>query len=105
MRASEERLQDIIDNTTAVIFVKDLELRYLLVNREFEQRHRVRLDEIRGQSDFDIHSREVAEAVRANDLQVIEAGEPSQFEELVFPNSKELGFHRFSKLFGCLNLS
>jgi PAS domain S-box-containing protein len=79
LRASEERLQDIIDNTTAVIFVKDLELRYLLVNREFEQRHRVRLDEIRGQSDFDIHSREVAEAVRANDLQVIEAGEPSQF--------------------------
>jgi PAS domain S-box-containing protein len=83
LRASEERLQDIIDNTTAVIFVKDLELRYLLVNREFERRHRVRRDEIRGQSDFDIHSREVAEAMRANDLRVIEAGEPSQFEELV----------------------
>jgi PAS domain S-box-containing protein len=83
LRASEERLQDIIDSTTAVIFVKDLELRFLLVNREFQRRHRVRRDEIRGQSDFDIHSREVAEAVRANDLRVIEAGEPSQFEELV----------------------
>ena len=83
LRASEERLQDIIDSTTAVIFVKDLELRFLLVNREFERRHRVRRDEIRGQSDFDIHSREVAEAVRANDLRVIEAGKPSQFEELV----------------------
>jgi PAS domain S-box-containing protein len=83
LRASEERLQDIIDNTTAVIFVKDLELRYLLVNREFERWHRVRRDEIRGKSDFDIHSREVAEAVRTNDLRVIEAGEPSQFEELV----------------------
>src|SRR4029077_16959110 len=35
LRASEERLQDIIDNTSAVIFVKDLELRFILVNHEF----------------------------------------------------------------------
>jgi hypothetical protein len=27
LRASEQRLQDILDNTTAVVFVKDLELR------------------------------------------------------------------------------
>ena len=31
LRASERRLQDIVDNTTAVVFVKDLDLRYLLV--------------------------------------------------------------------------
>jgi PAS domain S-box-containing protein len=83
LRASEQRLQDIIDNTTAVIFVKDLQLRYLLVNREHERRYCVRREEIRGKSDFDIHPREVAEAVRANDLRVIEAGEPSRFEEVV----------------------
>jgi hypothetical protein len=29
-RASEQRLQDILDNTTAVVFVKDLELRCIL---------------------------------------------------------------------------
>ncbi|RDJ93281.1 hypothetical protein B4Q13_22950, partial [Lacticaseibacillus rhamnosus] len=34
LRESEQRLQDVVDNTTAVIFVKDLELRYVLVNRE-----------------------------------------------------------------------
>jgi PAS domain S-box-containing protein len=83
LRASEQRLQDIIDNTSAVIFVKDLELRYLLVNGEFERRHRVRRDQIRGQNDFDIHPKEVAEAVRTNDLQVIEAGAPIHFEEVV----------------------
>jgi PAS domain S-box-containing protein len=83
LRASEQRLQDIIDHTTAVIFVKDLELRYLLINREYERRYRIHREEIRGKSDFDIHSREVAEAVRANDRRVIEAGEPSQFEEVV----------------------
>ena len=33
LRESEQRLQAIVDNTTAVIFIKDLELRYVLVNR------------------------------------------------------------------------
>src|SRR5258708_14252210 len=81
LRASEERLQDIVDNTTAVIFVKDLELRYLLVNSEFERRHRIQRDHIRGKTDFDVHPPEIAEAVRANDRRGIEAGEPIQFEE------------------------
>jgi len=83
LRASERQLQDIIDNATSIIFVKDLELRYLLVNREYERRHHVRREEIRGKSDLDIHPRAVAEAVRANDRQVIEAGEPIEFEESV----------------------
>jgi PAS domain S-box-containing protein len=83
LRESEQRLQDIVDNTTAVVFVKDLDLRYLLVNREFERRHRVRRDQIRGKTDFDIHPDDVAEAVRDNDRQVIEAGAPIQFEETV----------------------
>jgi PAS domain S-box-containing protein len=83
LRESEQRLQDIIDNTTSVIFVKDLELRYLLVNREYERRHDVRREQIRGKTDFDIHPHTVAEAVRANDRRVMEAGEPIQFEESV----------------------
>jgi PAS domain S-box-containing protein len=83
LRESEQRLQDIIDNTTSIIFVKDLELRYLLVNREYERRHHVQREQIRGKTDFDIHPQAVAEAIRANDRRVIEAGEPIQFEEAV----------------------
>ena len=83
LRESEQRLQDIVDNTTAVVFVKDLDLRYLLVNREYERRHRVRRDQIRGKTDFDILPHDVAEAVRDNDRRVIEAGVPIQFEEAV----------------------
>jgi PAS domain S-box-containing protein len=76
-------LQDVVDNTTAVVFVKDLELRYMLVNREYERRHGVQRDQIRGKTDFDIHPHDVAEAVRANDRQVIESGVPIEFEEAV----------------------
>ena len=54
LRESEQRLQDIVDNTTAVVFVKDLDLHYLLVNREFERSHHVQRDQFRGKIDFDI---------------------------------------------------
>ena len=83
LRASEQRLQDILDNTSAVVFVKDFELRYILVNREYERRHQVQRDQIRGKTDFDIFPQDVAEKLRANDRHVIEAGAPIQFEETV----------------------
>jgi PAS domain S-box-containing protein len=83
LQASEQRLQAIVDNTTAVIFVKDLELRYILVNREYERRHQVQREQIRGKTDFDIFPHDVAETLRANDRRVIEASTPIQFEETV----------------------
>jgi PAS domain S-box-containing protein len=83
LRNSEQRLLDIVDNTTSVIFVKDLELKYLLINKEYERRYHVRRDEVRGKTDFDLHSHQTAEAVRANDREVIASGEPKQFEEWV----------------------
>jgi PAS domain S-box-containing protein len=83
LRESEQRLQDIVDNTTAIIFVKDLELRYVLVNREFERLYHVQREQIRGKTDFDIHPHDAAEAIRDNDRRVIEAGEPIQFEKVV----------------------
>jgi PAS domain S-box-containing protein len=76
-------LLDIVDNTSSVLFVKDLELKYLLINKEYERRYHVRRDQVRGKTDFDIHSREIAEAVRANDQKVIASGQSMQFEECV----------------------
>src|SRR5260370_14183093 len=55
LRESEQRLQDIVDNTTAVVFVNDLNLKSLLFNREYHGRHPVRRYQIRGKTDFDIH--------------------------------------------------
>ena len=54
-----------------------------MVNHEFERRHGVERDQIRGKTDFDILPYDVAEGVRANDRRVIEGGEPIQFEEAV----------------------
>ena len=83
LRVSEQRLLAIVDNTTALIFIKDLELRYVLVNREYERLFDIGRDQIRGKTDFDVHAHNVAETLRANDRQVIETGGPLQFEEVV----------------------
>jgi len=80
LRKSEQRLQDIVDNTTAVIFVKDLDLNYLLINRESERRLHLQRDQMFGKTDFDVFPHDVAEAVRAYDRKVIEGGVPIQVE-------------------------
>jgi len=83
LRESEQRLQDILDNTAAIVFVKDLERCYILINREFERRFQVQRDQIRGKTDFDLMPYHVAELVRGHDRQVIEADVPLQFEEII----------------------
>jgi hypothetical protein len=83
LRANEAQLRAILDNSTAVIFVKDLEGRYLRINRWYEVLHGVTEAEVKGKTDYDIHAREIADAVRANDREVIAANTPLQFEEQV----------------------
>src|SRR5262249_29785424 len=55
----------------------------LLTNRHFETLFQVRRETFVGKTDFDVHAREVAEQVRANDRAVLEAGAPLQVEEQV----------------------
>jgi PAS domain S-box-containing protein len=83
LRAKEAQLRAILDHSTAVIFVKDLEGRYLRVNRWYEVLLGVTDAEVKGKTDYDLHSRETSDAVRANDQEVIAANTPLQFEEQV----------------------
>jgi PAS domain S-box-containing protein len=80
---SRERVQAIIDNTPAVIYVKDLEGRYALVNRSFEGLFGIDRDRATGRSDEDLFSPERAAAMRANDRRVLREQVPLQVEEMV----------------------
>jgi len=80
-RESELRLQSILDNTTAVIYLKDLEGRYILINREYERFLGVTLDEVKGNTDHDIFPKEMADAFRENDLRVISENRCVEMEE------------------------
>lgn len=83
LRASEAKLQDIIDHAPAVISAKDTEGRYLFVNRSFEEVLGARRQEIVGRTDYDCFSREVADYFRATDAQVLTTGQPLEVEEEV----------------------
>jgi two-component system cell cycle sensor histidine kinase/response regulator CckA len=83
LRASQRLLQGIVDNAGAVIYVKDTEGRYLLVNRRFEELFHVERDEVRGKTDRDFLPPGRAEALRTDDLRVLEANAPLQWEELI----------------------
>jgi PAS domain S-box-containing protein len=94
-RATEQRLQDILDSTPAVVYVKDPEGRYLLVNRRYEELHHVSRAEAVGKTDHEIFPKEVADEFRANDELVLGSGRPLELEESV---TQEDGLHTFNSL-------
>ena len=82
LRESEERLQAIIDYTTAVIYLKDVEGRYILINRRFEELFDVTNESARGKTDQAIFPKPVADTFRRNDLEVLKARAEREFDEV-----------------------
>jgi two-component system, NtrC family, sensor kinase len=80
---SLELMQSIIDTSTAVIYLKDLEGRYQLINRRYVELFHIDKDTIVGKTDYDIFSRERADAFRDFDQRVLAAGTTLQAEEVV----------------------
>jgi two-component system, sensor histidine kinase and response regulator len=78
---SDRELQSILDNSTAVIQVKDARGRYLRINRRFEEIFGLDRSEILGKTDHELFPREIADRFRANDLEVMRTAQPVEFEE------------------------
>jgi PAS domain S-box-containing protein len=81
LRESEKRVQDVVDNVDALIYIKGTDRRYILVNRHFEETFGVRREEAPAKTNYDIVPPSVAAVYTANDEQVIRAGLPIHFEE------------------------
>ena len=78
---SETRLQQVLDNTSAVVFAKDREGRYLFVNREFEKLAGRGVERILGHTDEEVFAPDVATRFRYNDLRVLHEKRAIEFEE------------------------
>ncbi|HET7909305.1 MAG TPA: PAS domain S-box protein [Nitrospira sp.] len=81
LRRSQQLLQDMADNTTAVIYVKDASGRYMLVNRRFEEIFGFKAEQIIGFTDHQLFPRHHADAFRANDVEVLERNSTVEYEE------------------------
>ncbi len=83
LRESQERLQAIVDNTSNVIYLKDVQGRYLLINRQFEKLFHLTREQIIGKTDSEIFPAEIAAALMSNDRKILAAKMPLEFEETV----------------------
>ena len=81
LQRHQQLLRDVIDNTTAVIYVKDADGRYVLTNRRFRQLFNLTTDQIIGRTDYDLFPKDFADAFRANDVKVLEQNATVEYEE------------------------
>ncbi|GAC1437687.1 MAG: hypothetical protein NVSMB65_12010 [Chloroflexota bacterium] len=94
LEESEAHLRAILDNSTALIYLKDRAGRHLLANRGFMAAFHL-TDGVVGRTDHDLFPPEVADAFRAHDQQVLQEGQPREWEETV---PQEDGLHTYISL-------
>jgi PAS domain S-box-containing protein len=76
-------ISGILRYTPAVVYIKDKEGKYLMVNSRYEELFGVRSEDIRGKTAHDIFPKELADQFQADDLQVFNERRTSQVEEEV----------------------
>jgi PAS domain S-box-containing protein len=85
LSTQREQLQAIFDNTSYVMFIKDLEGRYVLVNREFERVTGLSRATAIGRTVFDLVPSDVAQAIWAREREPLETGTLVTFESVSSP--------------------
>lgn len=78
---NQERLQAILDNATSMIYIKDLEGKYVLINKRFRDIFNLSEEEIIGHTDSDIASSKQSARFYETDMQVKLTGLAVELEE------------------------
>lgn len=81
VRNRTREISSILRYTPAVVYIKDKDGFYTLVNSRFEELFKIRSDGVRGKSDTEIFPKAVADQFRRNDRQVLREKRSIQVEE------------------------
>ena len=92
---SKRDLQSIMDNSPAVVYVKDISGIYTFINKKFEEAFNLTHHEIIGHSDLDIFPEEYALRIIEQDKEVIAYGKAFEIEEVV---PQKDGIHTFNSI-------
>jgi PAS domain S-box-containing protein len=97
LQESERRLQTIIDSSPVLIYVKNLQGRYSLVNQLCAQYKGLASNELLGKTDRDITTPELANLLEAQDQEVFLHRKTFKFEEVTFSGDQQQTFltHKF----------
>ncbi len=85
-------LNAVVEGSSDVIFVKDVESRYLLVNRAITSLTQLSREDIVGKTDFDLFPEHLAEKYRRDDRRVVETQQTETFEDPLIVNDRKLSF-------------
>lgn len=98
LKESQMLFQNVLDHTSAIISIKDLSGRYILINKAYGHFLRTPKDTVKGNTVFDLFDKKIAEAMRDSDLEVIRTqqqikvtedapfdGEMRHFSSIKFP--------------------
>ncbi len=78
---SKRDLQAIMDHSPAVIYVKDIEGRFIFINQQFEKLFHTKREDILNKTLHDIFPKDVADQMQSNDKAVLAAGHAIESEE------------------------
>jgi PAS domain S-box-containing protein len=83
LKVANARMATILDNIPDLAWVKDLEGRFIAVNRVLAREFGFAdVADVVGKTDFDVSPRDMAEAYRAADREVMASGESKRIEEI-----------------------
>ena len=71
LRKSESTLRAVLDNCPAAIYVKDLQGRFIMVNRYLERLHEMSSSQLLGKTAYDLHPKTEADEYAASDAKVL----------------------------------
>ncbi|NOY53597.1 MAG: response regulator [Deltaproteobacteria bacterium] len=89
LRKSQAQMQAIMDNSPAIVTLKQHDGTYIMANRQFETLFGKTTGEILGKSCYDFCSREVADELTEHDREVLRSGNPVHHEEQFFVGENE----------------
>jgi len=78
---NQERLQSILDNATSLMYIKDLDGKYLLTNKQFKETLQLNDTIVIGKTDFELTDRRRAQHFKDTDEEVIRTCKPVELEE------------------------
>lgn len=82
LRKTEEQFSAILNHSPNLIFLKDVEGRYVLINKEYRKTFHFTREQIYGKKDIDVFPPDQAAVFRESDLRVLHARAPMEFEEV-----------------------
>lgn len=89
---SKNTLQSILDNTSAVIFIKDPQSRYLMINKQFEKIFQISQEDIYLKTDYDFRDAELANMLQDSDKEVLKKNKALEYEYSFNINDAERHF-------------